>query len=376
MKINEERIRFFLKKFLIEEDEQLKLDFPLPPIVQNVVNIIREDGFDVAMENFGTIKRMINFFKKHEELPTFVDLIVEISENGNIGDVVKQFDSPSDFIELMEKYQALDKIDVIDDSLDVFQIDILKRITITPEIWKDIYRVLDIEQKDDKLIYFSDSEDVSSLFHEDIERTVKSMLEGDLDLWNWDLRLGNTGYEIYQDLTKENQNIVKNEIIDNHSDELGLKKEDNETDEDFKLRVNDYVDENIEDLLSEISYDGYDTLSKRLSNAADDAYRGAYESELYKNMSNKLSTYFSSYENKYNEKTKKAYLELDVTNTADSEILSYITNADKYYGSLTSIGDYIYLIKEQDDKLLYFNPEIYPNWDDELNKYFTDYFFQ
>ena len=376
MKINEERIRFFLKKFLIEEDEQLKLDFPLPPIVQNVVNIIREDGFDVAMENFGTIKRMINFFKKHEELPTFIDLIVEISKNGNISDVVEQFDSPSDFIELMEKYQALDEIDVLDDSLDDFQIDILQRITITPEIWKDKYKTLDIEEKGDKLLYFSDSEDVSSLFHEDLEGTVKSMLEDDFDIWNWDLRTENTGYEIYQDLTKENQNIVKNEIIDNHSDELGLKKEDNETDEDFKLRVNDYVDENIEDLLSEISYDGYDTLSQRLSNAADDAYRSAYESELYKKMMNELSTYFSSYENKYNEKTKKAYLELDVTNTAKSEILSYITNADKYYGSLTNIGDYIYLIKEQDNKLLYFNPDFYVNWDDELNKNFYDYFFQ
>jgi hypothetical protein len=56
--------------------------------------------------------------------------------------------------------------------------------------------------------------------------------------------------------------------------------------------------------------------------------------------------------------------------------LSGNTTGQLLYGSLTNIGDYIYLIKEQDNKLLYFNPEIYPNWDDELNKYFTDYFFQ
>lgn len=323
------------------------------------------------------INYYIDFLKKNNVIQYFVDYVDYFMLQGYGYDVLRLFNNGKQFYNFLEEYNLSDKINIMDSDYDDIQLQILKAKGMSEEDWNYILGRLEITKVGDKLIYSADSENISELFESSrssYNEIVKELLDGTY-YPDW-LDIDESANVIYDVLTKENQKKIITYLIENHLEELDLEpRQENETDEQYKQRINKYVTDNIEEYLDNINYDEYNTFSEQLKRSGDDAYKNSYESELYDEMWNELSEFFDGHEKIYNEKSKKEYFEFDVTNKVRPIVESHIENSNIYNKNFNDILDYVDLILDRHGPL-YLNTDINPYWGDNLNKYFDDYFFE
>ncbi len=273
------------------------------------------------------------------------------------------------------------------------------RETDKSKFWEEVLSELtDVEVIDGQPYFISDREDFAQLFCENSRNglsrdTVEELLTGEYDShsygWNsYDLT-DNVYRDVIEELTKENLLSLKEYIIKS----LEGKQIGTYTDllEDYakqqghpeyviidQSNIDQVVDD--EETMVALMDNELDELKGELYSIYGSAYNNAYEEELYEDVMNELETYFGKGEwisrpHTYKKDTTVEKYKAPIYNF-EQQIVDYLeSNAGYGYGTLSYQGNYIGVLKENND-CIHVYPSDYPDSrlvDKNLNMYFNDY---
>lgn len=273
------------------------------------------------------------------------------------------------------------------------------RETDKAKFWEEVLSELaDVEVINGQPYFIGDREDFAQLFCENSRNglsrdVVEELLNGEYDShsygWNsYDLT-DNVYRDVIEELTKENLLSLKEYIIKS----LEGKQIETYTDllEDYakqqghpeyviidQSNIDQVVDD--EETMDALMDNELDELKGELYSIYGSAYNNAYEEELYEDVMNELETYFGKGEwiskpHTYKKDTTVEKYKAPIHNF-EQEIVDYLeSNAGYGYGTLSYQGNYIGVLKENND-CIHVYPSDYPDSrlvDKNLNMYFNDY---
>lgn len=220
---------------------------------------------------------------------------------------------------------------------------------------KDYY--YEVRDKEDMADYFSDSgRDVSSY------DVAKRVFKEDYDeIFSIDWKYVDLMDDVYDKLTDENKQYLRNRIVENYGKDLIGVPIENVTDVIERIGTEDengdyefYItNENVMDLFSDndtmtFLFDNYlDDVARELHSMYDSAYNGTYYGEVSNNVWEELEFGVIDPGNKYGEEfyyNKKIYTKFKVTKSLPKAIKQFVTKAD-HCDSVFNYGSYDYLIQ-------------------------------
>ena len=220
---------------------------------------------------------------------------------------------------------------------------------------KDYY--YEVRDKEDMADYFSDSgRDVSSY------DVAKRVFKEDYDeIFTIDWKYIDLMDNVYDELTDENKQYLRNRIVENYGKDLIGVPIENVTDVIERIGTEDengdyefYItNENVMDLFSDndtmtFLFDNYlDDVARELHSMYDSAYNGTYYGEVSNNVWEELEFGVIDPGNKYGEEfyyNKKIYTKFKVTKSLPKAIKQFVTKAD-HCDSVFNYGSYDYLIQ-------------------------------
>jgi len=255
---------------------------------------------------------------------------------------------------------------------------------------KDYY--YEVRDKEDMADYFSDSgRDVSSY------DVAKRVFKEDYDeIFTIDWKYVDLMDEVYDNLTDENKQYLRNRIVENYGKDLIGVPIDYVTDVIERIGTEDengdyefYItNENVMDLFSDndtmtfLFDNNLDDVARELHSMYDSAYNGTYYDEVSNDVWEELKIGVIDPDNKYGEEffyNKRIYTKFKVTKSLPKAIEQFVTNAN-HCDSVFNYGSYDYLIQGLFrcsiwDYLSFRIPE-YPDYDSlkqNLNSYLKEY---
>jgi hypothetical protein len=270
------------------------------------------------------------------------------------------------------------------------------RETNQVKFWEEVLSELtDVEMIDGQPYFIGDKEDLAELFCDHSRNglsrdSVVSILTGDRDPhWDsWDLS-DNIYRDVVQELTKENLLRLKEYIIetlqgvevDTHS-ELLESIAQNQGHPEYVTVDQSNIDEIVDDeeTMVELLANELSDLRGELYNIYGNSYESAYEEELYDDVMNELETYFGKGEwiskpHTYKKDTTVEKYKAPIHNFEQNIVDFLETNAGYGYGTLSYQGNYIGVLRENDECLHVYPPD-YPDSrkvDRNINMFFNDY---
>jgi len=255
---------------------------------------------------------------------------------------------------------------------------------------KDYY--YEVRDKEDMADYFSDSgRDVSSY------DVAKRVFKEDYDeIFTTDWKYIDLMDNVYDELTNENKQYLRNRIVENYGKDLIGVPIKNVTDVIERIGTEDengdyefYItNENVMDLFSDndtmtFLFDNYlDDVAEKLHSMYDSAYNETYYDEVSNNVWEELEFGVIDPGNEYGEEfyyNKKKYTKFKVTKSLPKTIKQFVTEAD-HCDSVFNYGSYDYLIKGLFScsiwERLSFRIPDYPNYaslKQNLNSYLKEY---
>jgi hypothetical protein len=220
---------------------------------------------------------------------------------------------------------------------------------------KDYY--YEVRDKEDMADYFSDSgRDVSSY------DVAKRVFKEDYDeIFTIDWKYIDLMDDVYDKLTDENKQYLRNRIVENYGKDLIGVPIENVTDVIERIGTEDengdyefYItNENVMDLFSDndtmtFLFDNYlDDVARELHLMYDSAYNGTYYDEVSNDVWEELEFGVIDPGNKYGEEfyyNKKIYTKFKVTKSLPKAIKQFVTKA-YHCDSVFNYGSYDYLIQ-------------------------------
>ena len=215
----------------------------------------------------------------------------------------------------------------------------------------------EVRDKEDMADYFSDSgRDVCPY------DVAKRVFKEDYDeIFTIDWKYVDLMDDVYDKLTDENKQYLRNRIVENYGKDLIGVPIENVTDVIERIGTEDengdyefYItNENVMDLFSDndtmtFLFDNYlDDVARELHSIYNSAYNGTYYDEVSNNVWEELEFGVIDPGNKYGEEfyyNKKIYTKFKVTKSLPKAIKQFVTKAD-HCDSVFNYGSYDYLIQ-------------------------------
>ena len=270
------------------------------------------------------------------------------------------------------------------------------RDTNEVKFWEEVLSELsDVEMIDGQPYFVGDREDLSMLFCDHSRNglsrdTVSSILSGEHDSYwdSWDLT-DNIYRDVVEELTKENLLRLKEYIIETlQGIEVGTHSEllesiaQNQGHPEYVTVDQSNIDQIVDDeeTMIELLSNELTDLRGELYSVYGNSYQSAYEDELYTDVMNELETYFGKGEwiskpHTYKKDTTVEKYKAPIHNF-EQNIVDYLEAGAGYgYGTLSYQGNYIGVLRENDECLSVYPPD-YPDSrlvDKNINMYFNDY---
>jgi hypothetical protein len=334
--------------------------------------------------------------------------IIDEVNNGNWEEYSQYFnDDISLFIKIITRYNLLDELNPLSDSLGDYQNEILyELVNINPDKWYNFICEKLINNdltyfNNDWHLYLTDITDLSDLFYSSSRRdySARDAAKAILGEDSWDPYWDTTD-DVYRDVVEVLNDENLKLLYDRMFTELNGKSVSAETEllvdldtegseevvvtsDNFNQMFTD--EETLEYLIKQECED----VKSELYSIHNGSYNNAYESELYSSVWNELTTFFSgrpewgNKPNPYQKDKKIYYLNLKINDIrADIDKWLSETKTSRYStDSLEYIGSYMGMLKEGMDQGIWeyldFRIPDYPDSsyvDKNINEMFGDYF--
>ena len=220
---------------------------------------------------------------------------------------------------------------------------------------KDYY--YEVRDKEDMADFFSDSGRGVSSYD-----VAKRVFKEDYDeIFSIDWKYVDLMDDVYDNLTDENKQYLRNRIVENYGKDLIGVPFENVTDVIERIGTEDengdyefYItNENVMDLFSDndtmtfLFDNNLDDVGRELHRIYESAYNGTYYDEVSNDVWEELKVGVIDPDNKYGEEfyyNKKIYTKFKVTKSLPKAIKQFVTNAN-HYDSVFNYGSYDYLIQ-------------------------------
>ena len=322
--------------------------------------------------------------------------LIEMFNEGDM-DFIQYFSDIETFLKVVNKRGLLDELDPEGQLAEHFQNELLLfyHEYDKEKFWQYILKFLgDVELVDGiPHIILNDRGELSKLFCDgnryDISQdTVESILTGEHDREFYYDSTDDVYRDVIEELTKENLKRLKEYIIQTLDGQQLPTNTDvlesiaqRENTEDVTVNESN-IDEIVDDekTMNELMRDELSDLKSELYSIHSSAYNTAYEDELIEDIMGELSRYFGDGEwvtrpHTYKKDTEVQKYKAPIHNF-ESNILDYLNQNKGYsYGTLEYWGDYLGILKDQDE-CLSIRPPDYPDSrkvDKNINMYFNDY---
>jgi hypothetical protein len=325
--------------------------------------------------------------------------INELIEKFNDGDTefIQYFSDIETFLKVVNKRGLINELDPEGKLAEDYQNELLLFYyeNDKQKFWEYVLKFLnDVELIDGVPYLILDSRgELATLFCDgnryDISQgTVESILSGEHENDFYYDSTDDVYRDVIQELTKENLKRLKEYIIQTldgqqlptNTDVLEsiAQRENTEYVTVNESNIDEIVDD--EETMDKLMEDKLGDLKSELYIIHNSSYNSAYEEELFEDIMGELSKYFGDGEwvtrpHTYRTNTEVQRYKAPIHNF-ESNIVDYLRDNKGYYsGTLEYWGDYLGVIKNQDD-CLSIRPPDYPDSrkvDKNINLYFNDY---
>ncbi len=329
-----------------------------------------------------------------------IEDIVELFNNGEL-DVEGYFGSFDNFFNFLKKRNATDSIDPTAPESDSWQNNFLiwQHENNYPVFLKNVTKILSdiVIENGQPYLTGDDLCEFSELFCDNrntiSQEAICNILRGDYDR-NFDYHYDsdNLYNDVIEVLSEKNLQTLYDYIVKSlegiqvspETDLLETIAEE-QGHPDYVIVNSQTVIRIVDDeeTMKSLLDDELNDLSTELNSIYSNAYNSAYESEVYNGIRSELGKYFKmndmTFGNKphpYKKNTTIETFKVPIHNF-DDLILDFLVNNKSYghSGTLENYGNFIQIIKEEQECLRYYSPD-YPNYsevDENINLYFNDY---
>jgi hypothetical protein len=325
-----------------------------------------------------------------------IDEIIEYFNDGNL-EIEKYFNDSETFFKIMDKRNRIQDLDLEGNYMEndyLYYLSNNNSKKFIEEVQKSFSNIK-FEEGKVPVLYLQDITDLGNLFCDGrnniSQNTIKSVLDGDYERDSFYNTTDNAYYDVIEDLTPENKELVKKYIL-NNSDELSIEVDDdspdlfrNYADDDgvFHLTPDNISDvvEDEESMIYLFDENYLDDLQSELESLHSNAYNSAYESEIYKSIWSELEGLFDVEKRKWgtipNPRKKDSQievLELPILNFYET-IRDYIYNNMGTSQGIDYYGDFIDILSDYESCLPLYPPD-YPDSSEirrNINELLGDY---